>query len=196
MSEKIASHEHLEPTPLSRCELDVSIDYPSISEKSAIAGARLESMILDLEENPDNAGDSFADRKRELEVALDLIDTTETEDEELGPYGLLSKRAEVIKNGIKKDNKAGSATNIKQWESRLAAMELAMDVLFQVDDERANEIARKTRTVTDEELYQEHVDMVNSDLRNDHNSRVRENEKRRKLVEQKKLVAGINTRSA
>lgn len=191
MSERIPSHEYTNEVPLSRRELDYSIDALSSSDLSVITGARIETMLLDLEENPAKAGESFAERKDEIEAALEIVNTTKPDDEKgLGVYGVIDERMKLMKNAIEKD-----PSNAKLWEQRLAALELASGIFSEVYDEPTNKLqAKNLRADIDEKLYQEHQDVINSDIRHDHNNRVRENDKRRKLLEQIKLVQGTHTR--
>jgi len=186
--------------PLSQSELETSLDGLSQDEVSIVAGARIDTMLLDLEENPGKAGESFADRKGEIEDALKIVNTTKPDEKRgLSVSGVIGERIEKTKDTI--EEYPGS-TEAKSAERRLAALELAHDVLHEAFWEASSKLAAKTSRLNErhdqkkaDELYQEHQDVINSDARHDHNSRVRENAKRRKILEQKKLVAGIKTRS-
>jgi hypothetical protein len=196
MSEKLPNTEHLNERPISQSEVLDSVDPLSSHEISAIAGARLETMLLDIEENPSIAGESFDDRKSEIESAIEIVNTTKPDYENgLSPSGVIAERIGILKNAIATDK-----NNARLWEARLAAFELAQGVLTEVFWEPSNKFNDVTQRLAQrgkltDELYRDHDQAINSDTRLDHNSRVHENEKRRKFLEQKKHIQSIQTRS-
>jgi len=195
MSEQLPNTEHLNERPISQSEVLISVDELSSHEISAIAGARLETMLLDIEENPSIAGESSDDRKSEIESAIEIVNTTKPDDENgLSPTGVIDERIGIMKTSLATDK-----NNARLWESRLAAFELAQGVLNEVFWEPSNKLNDVTQGLAQrgkltDELYRDHQQAINSDTRQDHNSRVNENEKRRKFLEQKKLIQSIQTR--
>lgn len=191
--------ERASEQPLSQSELEISLDALSHDEVSIVAGARIDTILLDLEEDPGKAAESFAERKSEIEDALKVINTTKSDDKKgLSVSGVIAERIEKTKGIIEEYPDSPEA---RTAERRLAALELANDVLSEVYWEGPNKLNAKTRGLDQrhdrkkaDELYQEHQDVINSDARHDHNSRVRENEKRRKLFEAKSSIAGHKIR--
>lgn len=174
--------------PLSQIEVEESLDALSSDEVSIVAGARIDTMLLDLEESPEKAGESFAERKHEIKEALRIIERTKPDERRgLNVASVLAERIEKAKDRLED---YANTPEEKIVQQNLAALELAQDVHSAVYWERAhrlsdtnNRLGQRFDQKKVEELSREHELLINKDIRESHNSRVRENEKRRNLLE-------------
>ena len=186
---RVDNHTEKAPEkPLSQSEVEESLDALSTDEVGIVAGARVETMLLDLEESPEKAGESFAERKHEIKEALRIIERTKPDERRgLNVASVLAERIEKAKDRLED---YANTPEEKIVQQNLAALELAQDVHSEVYWERAHRLSATSNHLGQrfdqkkvEELSREHELLINKDIRESHNSRVRENEKRRNLLE-------------